>query len=358
MVDSIAQVDTHQRFVYVSPSVERGFGYAPRDLLGHPIFEIVHPEDSSRLYHQLLMAIELQAPSLRLEFRLRHADGRHLWIESEVRLLYDEHGEFSSAVFSSRNISERKAAEIERERLIVELEDKNAELERFTYTVSHDLKSPLITIRGFLGFLEKDALAGNLDRLRADIGRISEATTRMQRLLDELLELSRVGRMVNFPEEIPLETVVREAVELVQGRIRASGVQVDIAPDLPVVYGDRTRLVEVVQNLVDNAVKFMGERPEPRITIGQQGIERSGMLIFFVRDNGSGIAQQYQDRIFGLFNKLDAQSEGTGVGLALVKRIIDSHGGRIWVESGGLGQGSTFFFTLPQPPKAPSGEQA
>jgi signal transduction histidine kinase len=266
-----------------------------------------------------------------------------------MRLLYDESGDFAGAIFGSRDTSVRKQVEAEREDLIKELEDKNAELERFAYTVSHDLKSPLITIRGFLGFLEKDAVAGNLDRLHADIARIAEATARMQRLLDELLDLSRVGRMSSLLEEVAFDQIAREAVELAQGRITARGVQVEIADNLPVVYGDRARLVEVVQNLVDNAVKFMGDQSNPRITLGVLDAERSGMPIFFVQDNGIGIEPDYHERIFGLFNKLDVKSEGTGVGLALVKRIIDSHGGHVWVESDGAGQGSTFFFTLPRP---------
>jgi PAS domain S-box-containing protein len=348
MVDIISRIDAQHRVVYASPSAERVFGHALRDLLGHPLYEFVHPEDASRLYHQMLMAVELHVPSLRPEYRYRHAAGHYLWVESEVRLLYDEQGEFASAVFGSRDVSVRKQIEIEREDLIRELEEKNAELGRFTYTVSHDLKSPLITIRGFLGFLEKDAVTGNLDRLRADIQRIAEATTRMQRLLDELLELSRIGRISNPPEEVPFSHLAREAVELVQGRIMARGVQVDIADNLPAVYGDRMRMIEVVQNLVDNAVKFMGDQPEPRISIGALGVERSGMSIFFVRDNGQGIEPEYHERIFGLFNKLDAKSEGTGVGLALVKRIIDLHGGHIWVESDGAGHGSMFYFTLPR----------
>ena len=136
-------------------------------------------------------------------------------------------------MFGSRDVSARKQVEAERENLIKELEEKNAELERFTYTVSHDLKSPLITIRGFLGFLEKDAASGNLDRLHADIGRIADATTRMQRLLDELLDLSRVGRIANAPQEIAFDAIAREAVELVQGRIMARGVRVEIADNLP-----------------------------------------------------------------------------------------------------------------------------
>jgi PAS domain S-box-containing protein len=241
----------------------------------------------------------------------------------------------------------RVQTEAEREKLIVELEAKNAELERFTYTASHDLKSPLVTIRGFLGFLEKDVMAGDFDRLKVDIARIRNAADKMQRLLNELLELSRIGRITNAAETVSFTALVREAVEQVQGRITALGVQVEIQPDLPVVHGDRVRLVEVVQNLVDNACKYMGDQPEPQITIGQRGTDRDGKPILFVRDNGLGIDPQYHEQIFGLFNKLDPKAEGTGIGLALVKRIVEVHGGRIWVESKGMGTGSVFYFTLP-----------
>jgi signal transduction histidine kinase len=247
-----------------------------------------------------------------------------------------------------QELTERKQAEAERERLIMELEAKNVELERFTYTVSHDLKAPLITVRGFLGFLEKDAASGSLDRMKADMSRIIEATDKMQRLLGELLELSRIGRMMNPPQAVPFEAIVRDAVERVHGRIQACGARVEIAPDLPTVHGDRIRLVQVMQNLVDNGCKFMGNQPNPRIEIGQRGFDADGKPILFVRDNGIGIDPQHRERIFGLFNKLDAQTEGTGVGLALVKRIVEVHGGRIWVESEGEGKGATFCFTLPQ----------
>jgi signal transduction histidine kinase len=213
--------------------------------------------------------------------------------------------------------------------------------------VSHDLKSPLVTIRGFLGFVEKDALAGNMERLKADMARITGATDKMQRLLNELLELAHIGRMMNPPQAVPFETVVGEALELVRGCIQERGVLVTVAPGLPTVYGDRVRLIEVVQNLVDNAAKFMGNQPAPRIEIGQCGVDADGKPILFVRDNGIGIESQYHERIFGLFDKLDARTEGTGVGLALVRRIIEVHGGRIWVESRGADSGATFYFTLP-----------
>jgi signal transduction histidine kinase len=233
-----------------------------------------------------------------------------------------------------------------RKELITELENKNAELERFTYTVSHDLKSPLFTIRGFLGYLEQDALAGNHERLKGDIQRITDATDKMQRLLNELLELSRVGRIKNDSVKVPFTELAQEAMELVQGQIMENGIAVHIDPNMPSVYVDRPRLVEVLQNLIDNAAKFMGDQKEPRIEIGQNGFE-DDKPIFYVRDNGKGIAPEHFERVFGLFNKLDPKTDGTGIGLALVKRIIEVHGGRIWVESE-LGKGSTFFFTLAQ----------
>jgi PAS domain S-box-containing protein len=248
---------------------------------------------------------------------------------------------------AQQEIAERRRVQAEREQLIAELEAQNAELERFAYTVSHDLKTPLVTIRGFLGLVDKDAREGNVERLKTDMARITEATDKMQRLLSELLELSRIGRLMNPPQAMPFEAIVREAVGLVRGRIEVRGVQVDIASNLPTVYGDRARLVEVVQNLMDNAAKFMGDQSNPRIEIGQRGFDADGRPVLFVRDNGIGIEPQYHERVFGLFNKLDTQSEGTGVGLALVKRIVEVHGGRIWVESEGMGKGSTFYFTIP-----------
>jgi PAS domain S-box-containing protein len=248
-----------------------------------------------------------------------------------------------------RDVSLQKWILGEREKLITELELKNAELERFTYTASHDLKSPLITIKGFLGFLREDAERGNLKRLEADIQRIGDAADKMQRLLNDLLELSRIGRSVNTTARIDLNSMIAEVLELLHGRITGSVVpiRVSVEENLPQVYGDAPRLLEVWQNLIDNAAKFMGDQPNPLIEIGQAGNSKDGSLVFFVRDNGVGIDPKFSERIFGLFDKLDSRTEGTGIGLALVKRIIEFHGGKIWVESD-LRKGATFYFTLPQ----------
>ena len=245
----------------------------------------------------------------------------------------------------SSEVAERQRVAEAREKLVAELEAKNAELERFTYTVSHDLKSPLITIRGFTGLLAQDAHKGDVERVQADIKQIKSATDKMQCLLDELLELSRIGRLVHPSRQIDLNDLIQETLDMLAGRISGGGVQLSVSPGLPKVYGDHPRLLEVFQNLIDNAVKFMGDQPSPHIEIfAEQGDK---YITCFVRDNGVGIPERYQNKIFGLFERLDQNCEGTGIGLALVKRIVEFHGGRIWVESKGEGRGSTFVFTLP-----------
>lgn len=271
-----------------------------------------------------------------------------LWSTTEVDALVVAANLLGAAVKRNQMDSILQDELEKREALIQELESKNQELERFTYTVSHDLKSPLFTIRGFLGYLEQDALRGDRERLRTDVQRITEATDRMYRLLNELLELSRIGRMKNESSSIPFEQVTHEALDLVAGRLMERQIRVQVESGLPLVYGDHPRLVEVMQNLLDNAAKFMGDQPDAQIHVGQSGDE-DGKPVFFVRDNGMGIAPEHFERIFGLFNKLDPRSDGTGIGLALVRRIIEVHGGRIWVESE-VGRGTTFLFTLPAQP--------
>lgn len=235
----------------------------------------------------------------------------------------------------------------ERVSLIGELETRNAELEQFTYTVSHDLRSPLVTIRGFLGYLRQDAASNDMLRFDKDLNRISNAVDRMQLLLNDLLELSRIGRVINPSESVPFGDVVAEAVELLHGPLEKHNVKLIAHKNFPSIFGDHARLVEVLQNLINNAAKFMGDQPQPTVEIGMDSDDANQMPVIFVRDNGIGIDPQYHDRIFGLFNRLDPSVEGTGIGLALVKRIIEMHGGRIWIESK-PGEGSTFYFTLPR----------
>jgi len=242
------------------------------------------------------------------------------------------------------DISERKMAKDALRRRSEELALANGELTRFAYTVSHDLKSPLVTIKTFLGYLEKDMAALDAQRVGNDLGYIRTAADRMSLLLGELLELSRVGRKMNVSSEASLQNVVKEALAMVAGHMAARGVKVEITAEPIWLYGDRPRLVEVFQNLLDNAAKFMGDQPSPRIEVGARTAD--GLTVLFVSDNGMGIDPRHQSKLFGLFEKLDPRSEGTGLGLALVRRVVEVHGGRIWVESEGPGKGTTFRFTL------------
>ena len=303
----------------------------------------LHPDDVEQdardmeaLHQNRAVVTELRTFTKSGELRWVRVYGHPVWDPARQQLV----GIYGAV----QDITERKQAEAEREALIRELEAKNAELERFAYTVSHDLKSPLITIRGFLGFVEQDAAAGNLERVRSDLGRIGDAVEKMQRLLNELLELSRVGRVIGPRQRVPLAPLVREAAQRVAG---VESVEVILAPELPVVEGDRVRLLEVFENLLANAVKFMGGQAAPRIEVG---VRPGAEPVVYVADNGVGIAPAFHQKVFGLFERLDHGIEGTGVGLAIVKRIVEFHGGRIWVESDGVpGQGSRFCLVLPGP---------
>jgi PAS domain S-box-containing protein len=328
------------RLIEVNDGFREVFGYSREEAIGHSALELglyQNPED-----RQFVMQTLRKRGSIRnLELTGRHKSGQAFTAFLSAELI--EINERSHLITIVRDITERKLAEEEREKLINELEIKNAELERFTYTVSHDLKSPLITIRGFLGYLEKDAIEGNIERLKSDVNRISSAAKTMQLLLDELLELSRVGRLMNEPEEVAFETIVHEALGLVEGRLGDGNIKILVDSDLPLIYADRARLIEVIQNLVDNAAKYVKNQPNPKIEIGVRN--KAENPVFYVKDNGVGIDPKYHEKVFGLFEKLDTSSEGTGVGLALVKRIVEVHGGRIWIESES-GKGATFCFTL------------
>ena len=247
-------------------------------------------------------------------------------------------------MYQARFITELKQKEEIINKQVEELEVKNAELERFAYTVSHDLKSPLITIKGFLGMIQKDVDNERYDRVKGDLNRIANATDKMQHLLEDLLELSRIGRVINPSLSFSLRDVAKEAVELLDALIKEYNVKINISDNMPVVFADKIRIREVFQNLIENAVKFREKNRQLEINIGCE--KSNEKCVFYIKDNGIGVEKEYLSKIFGLFDKLDPNSEGTGIGLAIVKRIIELHGGKIWAESEGSGLGMSFYFTL------------
>ena len=259
---------------------------------------------------------------------------------------YNSKDEVAHLTESFRNLAgQLLEVKVQQDELIEDLGQKNTELERFTYTVSHDLKSPLVTVSGFIGLLERDIAAGDESRIHDDIQQIMSATETMAVLLEDLLELSRVGRQVSPPQEISLTELSEEAVDALQISIREHKAEIKIQTDMPTVFADKLRIGEVIQNLLENAIKFSGEGNEPHIEISATR-EQDNILVLF-KDNGIGIDPRYHDTVFGLFDRLDSNIPGTGIGLALVKRIVEIHGGQIWIESIGDGQGSTFCFSLP-----------
>ncbi|HQK55470.1 MAG TPA: histidine kinase N-terminal 7TM domain-containing protein [Methanolinea sp.] len=246
---------------------------------------------------------------------------------------------------SINDITDRKRAEEQRESLIHELELKNAELDRFTHTISHDLKNPLFAIKGFAEILKEDLSGGDLEQVQADLARITAAADIMEHLITTLLTLSRSGRSVDTPSPVPMTEIAREAAGLLDAPIREHGVNVVIPDHLPVVNGDRQRLLQVMMNLIDNAIKFRGTQRFPKVEVGVY--KKGEETIFFVRDNGRGIAPEKREEIFGLFKRLNTDIQGSGIGLTTVKRIIEAHGGRVWAKSEGPGKGTTICFTLP-----------
>ena len=278
--------------------------------------------------------------------RVTDAAHRFAQGESDARALVggrDEIGDLGHTFDRMADSLQVKSSEARQ--LIEQLSEKNAELERFAYTVSHDLKTPLVTIKGYLGMVQKDLQEDRQDRIERDFEFIADATDTMAQLLEDLLELSRIGRVVNESEAIGLSDLFDQVVKIMDVSIRNSGVEVIVQEHMPYVYVDRQRIAEVAQNLLENALKFRRSVGKPRITVSAEQV--SGQVVCCVEDNGVGIEPEFQDQIFGLFNRLDQSYEGTGIGLTLVKRIVEVHGGRIWVESPGRDQGARFLFTLP-----------
>jgi PAS domain S-box-containing protein len=269
--------------------------------------------------------------------------------------LRDAHGELIGLVGISHDITERKRQEEEARKNAAELARSNAELEQFAYVASHDLQEPLRAVASCVQLLKK-RYGGQLDA-RADefITHAVDGTKRMQALITDLLAYSRVGTHPQPFEPVALATVIEEALANLTVAIEESGAVIKPEPALPNVMGDASQLAQIFQNLIGNAIKFRGERaPEIRITARREGPE----LIIAVADNGIGIEGQYFERIFRVFQRLHTRARypGTGIGLAICKKIVERHGGRIWVESQPE-QGTTFFFTLPETRATPASHE-
>ena len=303
--------------------------------LGNKLYDFTTPEIAGAIMRAVHEAIA-QGLSTGTQYQVR---GQR-WFELSAARRAVSKGQPACAVALARDITERKEHE-------QELLRSNEELSRYTYTVSHDLKSPLVTIRSFAGMLRKDLVKGDAERVERDLHFIEKAASRMHQLLEDLLQLSRIGRKPTEPERLSLQELAREACELVAGQINQNGAIVEVTPTPLWMIGERTRLLEVFQNIIDNAIKFAKPNEPARIHIGIEATKPGEPPVVCVRDHGIGIDPRFKHRLFGLFEKLQPEASGTGIGLALIKRIIDVHGGRVWIDSDGIGAGTALRFTLP-----------
>ncbi len=340
--DVISLIDSRGTLLFNSSASQRIHGWTHEDLTGRDTFELIHPQDRDRVLEAMKNILQNPESLQAVQYRYLNKDGTYTWMEATARNELHNPG-LQSLVTISRDISQNKKAQAERESLIQELISKNGELERFIYSVSHDLKAPLITVLGFLGYAKISLKQGNVERTLSDLDRVALAVGKIEDLLEDLLELSSVGKEEHPPMDFNMASALKEALVSLEKPLKDPRVQVILAPDFPYLRGDLVRVVKIWQNLVENAVKFRSPSRDLILEAGWENTPEGSK--YFLRDNGIGIEPAYREKIFELFEQLNPRSEGTGLGLALVRKIVEAHGGSVWVESV-PGEGSTFFFTL------------
>ncbi len=337
-LDAFLITDMNRRILEVNDAYCRMTGYSREELLTMNTTDIETaetPEEAARHIAKLF-----ETGSDRYEIRKRRKDGRIQIVEVSSNYSKINGGRIYSFM---RDITERKQAEEQRNSLLREIESANEELKNFAYVVSHDLKAPLRAIGSLADWLSTDYANKFDDAGREQMRLLINRVHRMDGLIDGILMYSRVGRVKETIVAVDLNRLVREVVDLLAP---PPNIMITIETPLPTVMSEPTRIQQVFQNLLSNAIKYM-DKPEGKVRIGCS--EEATQWKFSVSDNGPGIKQQHFVKIFQLFQTLAPRDrvESSGVGLALVKKIVEMYGGQVWVEST-VGEGSTFFFTLPR----------
>jgi PAS domain S-box-containing protein len=335
------------RFVRVNRSLCEILGYRERELLGRHVKEVSHPEDRDVTDADLARIRAGELDQARFEKRYLRRDGSVVWCDLAIAQVRDVFGMplYEIAVFD--DITERKKSEAALQAAHEELKRSNAELEQFAYVASHDLQEPLRMVASYTQLLGRRYEARLDQDAREFMSYIVDGATRMKQLIEDLLAYSRVGTKGQEFKPVALEAPLRRALFNLRAGIEEAGAAVTYDP-LPTVLGDEVQLGQLLQNLVGNALKFRSGSV-PRIHLGVTNSPQEWTIE--VRDNGIGIEPQYFERIFMVFQRLHNKGEypGTGIGLAICKKVVERHGGRIWVESRpaqGPNQGSNFHFTL------------
>jgi PAS domain S-box-containing protein len=353
--DAITIQDFAGRITAWNRGAELMYGYGEAEALAMNIERLTAPGKVAE-QKDFIRRLEAGEAVTSLETQRVTKDGRILDVWMTVTKLVDEAGKPIGIASTERDITARKRAEEEVHRLNAELEQRvvertaqleaaNKELEAFSYSVSHDLRAPLRHVQGYVDMLGREAGSQLSENGRRYMKTIEDASREMGVLIDNLLEFSRMGRAQMAETSVSLDGLVQESIQSLEMTTRGRNI-VWKTPPLPAVQGDRAMLRQVLANLLGNAVKYSRPRDPAEIEVGCDGTE-DGRVILFVRDNGVGFDPQYVHNLFGVFQRLHRadEFEGTGIGLANVRRIIARHGGRTWAE-GAVDQGATFYFTL------------
>ncbi len=336
------QTSSEGQILDANPALVKMLGYPDQEALLKTKAGDMHVDSQARERWQALVEREGIVRDFRMQ--MRRFDGSAIWVKDSARVVYDATGRVLYYEGALEDITERKGAAEALKQTMAELARSNAELEQFAYVASHDLQEPLRMVASYMQLLQR-RYQGKLDADADEfIAYAVDGAKRMQALINDLLAYSRVSSRGKPFEPIDCEVVLDEALANLQMAIEESDAVI-IRDPLPTVMADGTQLMQLFQNLIGNGIKFQnGRAPHVHVSTERQ----AGEWVFSVCDNGIGIDPRYHERVFAVFRRLHTREEypGTGIGLAICKRIVERHGGRIWVESQS-GEGSTFHFAIP-----------
>lgn len=353
--DAIFLMDEKTVSFYHSPSVKKIFGYTFEETQGATVFNFIHPDEVEEARKFFGAVASEPGGTFYNQFRALHKNGSYVWIEgTATNLLNDE--SVKAIILNCRDITERKKAEIEimelnesLERKVVErthqLEEANKGLESFSYSVSHDLRAPLRAINGFAQMLEEDYGSTLNNDATRKLGVIRQSAIQMGQLIDDLLAFSKLDRKQVNKSPIDMNSLVDSVVQEINKTTNHKATfKIDV---LNAGFGDYNLISQVMVNLLSNAVKYSSAKESPVVEVTSG--EKDGEIVYTVKDNGAGFDKRYKDKLFQVFQRLHPadEFEGTGIGLAIVQRIVKKHGGKVWADSE-LGQGATFSFCLPK----------